>query len=190
MVQPHDTTTTTIVTINALFCPFKKPAWNSGSLGWSVEKSVLHFFYLKTGLSFFILLSYICRRHWWIKVIEPILDTLWLWGQFGDFVELKGWVWPLFVELKEHGFDHWHYGKDGDVGVPDPVSLTADNCEKGCDQIVTKSQSHRAIVNEQVQLVRRGRLYADYIVHCFNMNLSTMHYGSINSIRDLKYLKM
>ena len=80
----------------------------------------------------------------------PILDTLWLWGQFGDFVELKGWVWPLFVELKEHGFDHWHYGKDGDVGVPDPVSLTADNCEKGCDQIVTKSQSHRAIVNEQV----------------------------------------
>ena len=106
----------------------------------------------------------------------PILDTLWLWGQFGDFVELKGWVWPLFVELKEHGFDHWHYGKDGDVGVPDPVSLTADNCEKGCDQIVTKSQSHRAIVNEQVQLVRRGRLYADYIVHCFNMNLSTMHY--------------
>ena len=30
------------------------------------------------------------------SLLFPILNTLWLWGQFGDFVELKAWVWPLW----------------------------------------------------------------------------------------------
>ena len=71
----------------------------------------------------------------------------------GQFVTL-GSIWGLLLNWK-HGFDH--YGKEGDVGVP--AQLTAD---KGCDQIVSKSQSQHTIVNGQVQLARRPvicRLY-------------------------------
>ena len=116
------------------------------------------------------------------SLLFPILNTLWLWGQFGDFVELKAWVWPLW----ERGWcrgpragptDRWQRRRKAVTKLWPKANLTAplsNGTRWRTDRLYADCSTHKLETpNASISLEQGCTLY-----NSTNTDYSCLHSGS------------